>query len=167
MVHLVDEMCVNGKSDAKVKQKFALFAQMIKAVRLFWVFTACTFVLLHSMVPHKHLGQVNDEEHLLIHRSAERSPLQLLAYIFHEFTEEGDMERFLSVHAQNVAPAPLCYILPAAIPQFLLDFNFEPDCYSIGYFLPRNDKQKRPIWNALAGFCSVWAMRPPPHSSLC
>ncbi|PKP42759.1 MAG: hypothetical protein CVT95_12410 [Bacteroidetes bacterium HGW-Bacteroidetes-12] len=65
---------------------------MFKLVKYGFVYLATIIVLMHSVVPHIHHSIHSAQEHQFMQENETAGFIDLLAVIFHDFTDEGQME---------------------------------------------------------------------------
>ncbi len=129
---------------------------MFKSIKYTFVYLAAFIVLLHNLVPHVHQSQLTDQEHQLIHENEATDYVDLLALIFHEFTDEGEMEEIVlrqQDDANFTASQDFIPLIPFGLD--LLETN-QPTV-TITFFIP----EKHPIFS---GIQSSWGIRPPPFA---
>lgn len=113
-------------------------------------------MLLHNVIPHTHESEITNEQHKQVHQKETSSPIGLLALIFHEFTEEGDMEDILIKAKTSISFATSFIVLPTINTQLSIIFFKEKE--SKQYFLPLKELRQS------TGFSTAWSVRPPPFA---
>ncbi|MCC7332831.1 MAG: hypothetical protein IT232_09505 [Flavobacteriales bacterium] len=116
---------------------------------------AMLFVLAHALISHVHESQATLNQDISIHKSENSSFFDFLSYLFHEYTDEGDMENFIvrSSFENNVD-----FINLFSFDTFF-DFNFG----EIEKIIPI--KQYKSNFNTsptFSGFFNSIGVRPPP-----
>lgn len=113
-------------------------------------------MLLHNLVPHVHESQLNEQEHQLIHENEASDFVDVLALIFHEFTDEGEMEEIV-LHQQDDANFAASQDVIPLIPFGLELLETNQPIVITTFFIP----EKQPV---VSGIRSSWAIRPPPFA---
>ncbi|MDT8412174.1 MAG: hypothetical protein RQ875_06930 [Vicingaceae bacterium] len=129
---------------------------MFKSIKYTFVYLAAFIVLLHNLVPHVHESQLNEQEHQLIHENEATDFVEVLALIFHEFTDEGEMEEIVlrqQGDADFIASQDFIPLIPFGLD--LLETN-QPTVTTTSFIL-----EKHPIFS---GIHSSWGIRPPPFA---
>ena len=132
------------------------FVLMFKSIKYTFVYVAAFIVLLHNLVPHVHESQLNEQEHQLIHENEASDFVEVLALIFHEFTDEGEMEEIVlrqQDDADFTALQDFIPLIPFGLD--LLETN-QPTVTTTSFIL-----EKHPIFS---GIHSSWGIRPPPFA---
>ncbi len=129
---------------------------MLKLVKYSFIYLAAFIMLLHNFVPHTHESELNTSEHEQIHQTETSSPIDLLALIFHEFTEKGDMEDVLIKANTSISFTVSFIALPAINKQLTVPLFEEKELKK--YFLPLNELHQS------SGFSTAWSVRPPPFA---
>lgn len=123
------------------------------------MFFAAFVVLLHNIIPHVHEEKLNEVQDQKFHENENALPFGLLVLAFHEFTEDGQMEDFVSQHHHinldfNVVKeliSPFKY------------FSFDVQSIIFDSFL---HKFEQLIFNESidldTGIRTSWGVRPPP-----
>lgn len=107
-------------------------------------------------MPHVHQSQLNEQEHQLVHETEASNLVDVLALIFHKFTDEGEMEEIVVRQQDDANFATLQDFIPLFIVDFeLLEINLP--LVSITFSIT----EKLPI---LSGIHSSWGIRPPPFA---
>lgn len=138
--------------------KMITFVLMFKAIKYTFVYLAAFIVLLHNLVPHVHQSQLSEQEHQLIHENETSDFVDVLALIFHEFTDEGEMEEIVLRQQDNPNFVCLKELTPPVSFGFeLFDSNLPMVTITTTFFVP----EKHPI---CSGIQSAWGIRPPPFA---
>lgn len=116
------------------------------------IYIAGAILSLHLLIPHAHSEELSPREHDEIHQQHEGNFIDYLSYIFHEHSNEGDMEQFVPDqdvfdHTIDLGPVP----------------QFVDQVPPIRLISSRNSYYVTPaIQNLQSGFISSWGNRPPP-----
>jgi hypothetical protein len=132
------------------------FVLMFKAIKYTFVYLAAFIVLLHNLVPHVHESQLNEQEHQLIHENEASDFVDVLALIFHEFTDEGEMEEIVLRQQDDANFAVSQDVIPL-IPFGLELLETNQPIVTTTFFIP----EKQPV---VSGIQSSWGIRPPPFA---
>ncbi len=68
---------------------------MFKSIKYGFIYLATIVVLLHHLVPHVHHSSHSDKEHQFIIENKTSDFIDFLAIVFHDFTDEGEMEEIV------------------------------------------------------------------------
>ena len=117
---------------------------------------AAFIVLLHNLVPHVHESQLNEQEHQLVHENETTDFVDVLALIFHEFTDEGEMEEIVLRQQDDANFAASQDVIPF-IPFGLDLLETNQLAVTTTFFIP----EKQPV---VSGIQSSWGIRPPPFA---
>jgi hypothetical protein len=129
---------------------------VLKLIKYSFIYLAAFIMLLHNFVPHTHESELNTSAHEQIHQTKATSALEVLALIFHEFTEAGEMEELLVKAHDNISfDADFVALLSInkAITIVLIEEK-EPK----KYYLPLDE------FCQATGFSTAWSVRPPPFA---
>lgn len=113
-------------------------------------------MLLHNVIPHIHTSELSISEHQKIHQTEYSSPIDLLTLIFHEFTEEGEMEDVLVKANSNISFNVdfVALVIVNKLFTVILIEEKEPK----QPFLPLDEHYQA------SGFSTAWSVRPPPFA---
>lgn len=136
--------------------KMTNFVLMFKAIKYTFVYLAAFIVLLHQLVPHVHQSELSEQEHQLIHENEATDLVEVLALIFHEFTDEGEMEEIVVRQQDDTSFTPSQDFIPL-IPFGLDLLETNQLIVTITFFIPEN----QPV---VSGIQSSWGIRPPPFA---
>jgi len=132
---------------------------MLKSVKYGFIYLAMLLVLSHNLIPHQHKSQVTVEQDAALHQSEDFSIVDVLALLFHEFTEDGQMEDFVSQHQHINLDFNVVKELISSFKYFSLDVQsiiFESSLH----------KFEQLIFNESidldTGIRTSWGVRPPP-----
>ncbi|MBX2960358.1 MAG: hypothetical protein KF732_10425 [Flavobacteriales bacterium] len=131
---------------------------MLKSVKYGFIYVAMLLVLSHNLIPHQHKSQITVEQDAALHQSEDFSIVDVLALLFHEFTEEGEMENFVVRNNHDV-------VLDAT--SFVFVFLFSSlNPYVFEVIQPESTVLLQDIDsdNLTEGFLSAWSVRPPPFA---
>lgn len=129
---------------------------MLKWIKYSFIYIAAFIILLHNFIPHVHESELNSTLHKQIHQAESSSTLDLLSFIFHEYTEEGEMEDIL-VKANVQINFSVVFIASLTINNFT------------NVVLPE-EKESKQLFVSLdelcetSGFSTAWSVRPPPFA---
>lgn len=129
---------------------------MFKTIKYTFIYLAAFIVLLHQLVPHVHQSELSEQEHQLVHENEATDFVDVLALIFHEFTDEGEMEEIVlrqQDDANFTASQDFIPLIPFGLD--LLEIN-QPTVTTT-FFIP----EKQPV---VSGIQSSWGIRPPPFA---
>lgn len=113
-------------------------------------------MLLHNFIPHIHKSELNNAQHEQIHQAKNASTLDILSLIFHEFTEEGEMEDILVKANTNISFNVDFVALVIVNKLFTVAITEEKE--SNQHFLPLDEPYQA------SGFSTAWSVRPPPFA---
>ncbi|TXB64732.1 hypothetical protein FRY74_09785 [Vicingus serpentipes] len=119
-----------------------------------FVYLAAFIMLLHNFIPHSHKSELSNSEHQQIHQTESSSPIDLLALVFHEFTEDGEMEEVLP--NTNTAFAATFFLFPIITNSY--NFSLEIESELLQHPLPKDERLQ------FAGFLPTQSVRPPPSA---
>jgi hypothetical protein len=132
---------------------------MLKSIRYSFLFFAAFVVLLHNIIPHVHEEKLSEFEDQKFHEKENTLPFGLLVLAFHEFTEDGQMEDFVSQHHHINLDFNVVKELISSFKYFSLDVQsiiFESSLH----------KFEQLIFNESidldTGIRTSWGVRPPP-----
>lgn len=91
---------------------------MLKVFRNTFTYLASTIVALHLLIPHAHCEELTTKNHNEFHEQQEGTLIDYLSFIFHEYTEDGDMEHFVPDQDFFDFSSDL-YVLPSSFFRFL------------------------------------------------
>lgn len=131
---------------------------MLKSIKYGFVYVAMLLVLSHNLIPHVHKSQVSVEQDAAFHDTEYFSFVDVLALMFHEFTEEGEMENFVvrNNHDFSVNDAPFALVfLFSALNPYTFDV-IQPESTALFQHVETD--------NLTEGFLSAWSVRPPPFA---
>lgn len=131
---------------------------MLKSIKYGFVYVAMLLVLSHNLIPHIHKSQVTVEQDAALHQSEDFSYVDVLALLFHEFTEEGVMENFVvrsNIDATADATPFVFVFLCSALNPYIFDV-IQPES-TVLFQHVESDKLTE-------GFLSAWSVRPPPFA---
>ncbi|MCW8898428.1 MAG: hypothetical protein OQJ96_08710 [Flavobacteriales bacterium] len=129
---------------------------MFKTIKYTFIYLAAFIVLLHQLVPHVHQSELSEQEHQLVHENEATDFVDVLALIFHEFTDEGEMEEIVlrqQDDANFTASQDFIPFIPFGLD--LLEIN-QPTVTTTFFIL-----EKHPVFS---GIHSSWGIRPPPFA---
>lgn len=129
---------------------------MFKTIKYTFIYLAAFIVLLHQLVPHVHQSELSEQEHQLVHENETSDFVDVLALIFHEFTDEGEMEGIVlrqQDDANFTASQDFIPLIPFGLD--LLETN-QPTVTTTFFIL-----EKHPVFS---GIHSSWGIRPPPFA---
>lgn len=129
---------------------------MFKSIKYTFVYLAAFIVLLHNLVPHVHASQLSSQEHQLIHENEVADYVDLLAIVFHEFTDEGEMEEIV-VRQQNDSNFSAAISFAPFIPIEFDLLKTDLSTVTTTFFI----SEKHPIFSEIQ---SSWGIRPPPFA---
>ena len=138
------------------KNEMINFVLMSKTIKYTFIYLAAFIVLLHNLVPHVHQSQLTDQEHQLVHENETSDFVDVLALIFHEFTDEGEMEEIVlrqQDDADFTASQDFIPLIPFGLE--LLETN-QPTVTTTFFIL-----EKHPVFS---GIHFSWGIRPPPFA---
>lgn len=113
-------------------------------------------MLLHNIIPHAHESELSNSEHQQIHQLEPSSPIGLLALVFHEFTEDGEMENII-VKASSKISFNVGFVVLTTI-NMLFTVPLIEEKESKQHFLSLDKPYQA------SGFSTVWSVRPPPFA---
>lgn len=131
---------------------------MLKSVKYGFIYVAMLLVLSHNLIPHVHKSQVTVEQDAALHDAEDFSFVDVLALMFHEFTEEGEMENFV-VRNNHDATVDLSSLVFAFVFSSLNLYTFDviqPESTVLFQHVESD--------NLTEGFLSAWSVRPPPFA---
>jgi hypothetical protein len=131
---------------------------MLKSVKYGFIYVAMLLVLSHNLIPHVHKSQVTIEQDAALHQSEEFSFVDVLALLFHEFTEEGEMENFV-VRNNHDASLDLSSLVFTFVFSALNPYTFDVIQPESTVLLQDIDSD-----NLTEGFLTAWSVRPPPFA---
>ncbi len=129
---------------------------MLKLIKYSFVYLAALIMLLHNFIPHIHKSELNSSQHEQIHQAKSASTLDILSLIFHEFTEEGDMEDILVKANTNISFNVDFVALVIVNKLFTVALTEEKE--SKQHFLPLDEPYQS------SSFSTAWSVRPPPFA---
>ncbi|MBW6483473.1 MAG: hypothetical protein K0B10_10495 [Vicingaceae bacterium] len=128
---------------------------MFKLIKYGFIYLATIVVLMHNLVPHVHHSSHSDKEHQFIIENKTSDFIDFLAIIFHDFTDEGEMEEIVvRTHDDfHVFAQQLNFIHEA-----IVNFNLEKSTLIIirTFLIPEQ------FFAVHSGVQSAWGIRPPP-----
>lgn len=107
-------------------------------------------------MPHVHQSELSEQEHQLIHENEATDLVEVLALIFHEFTDEGEMEEIVVRQQDDTSFTPSQDFIPL-IPFGLDLLETNQLIVTITFFI----SEKHPV---VSGIHSSWGIRPPPFA---
>ena len=113
-------------------------------------------MMLHNFIPHTHKSELNTSEHIEIHQAKSSSTLDILSLIFHEFTEEGEMEDILVKANTNISFDVDFVALVIVNKLFTVALTEEKE--SKQHTLPLDEPYQD------SSFSTAWSVRPPPFA---
>lgn len=120
---------------------------------------ASIIVLLHSFIPHLHESELSLKEHVKVHETNNSGSLDFLSLMFHEFTEDGQMEDFVvdnnqpsASEDQQILSSTVLYVVALTL------FNFE-----VKYDATPFNFYHEPAPH-FSGYAEQWSVRPPPFA---
>lgn len=132
---------------------------MLKSIRYSFLFFAAFVVLLHNIIPHVHEEKLSEVQDQKFHENENTLPFGLLVLAFHEFTEDGQMEDFVSQQYHINLDFNVVKELISSFKYFSLDVQsiiFESSLH----------KFEQLIFNESidldTGIRTSWGVRPPP-----
>jgi len=131
---------------------------MLKSVKYGFIYVAMMLVLSHNLIPHVHKSQVTVEQDVVLHQTNSFSFVDVLALLFHEFTEEGEMENFV-VRNNHDAAVDLSSLVFAFVFSSLNPYTFDVIQPESTVLLQDIDSD-----NLTEGFLTAWSVRPPPFA---
>mgnify|MGYP000170951321 CR=1 FL=1 len=129
---------------------------VLRFIKYSFIYLAAIIMLLHNLIPHSHESELNSNQHTQVHQTEINSPIALLGFIFHEFTEEGEMEDILVNANTNVSLSAVFTVLLMANKTLSVILAEEKETKQ--YFFPLNEHYQT------SGFSTAWSVRPPPFA---
>ncbi|MDF1676891.1 MAG: hypothetical protein P1U44_14350 [Vicingaceae bacterium] len=117
---------------------------------------AAFIMLLHNFIPHTHESELNKTQHEQIHQTKGASTIDILSLIFHEFTEEGEMEDIL-VKDNTQINFSVVFIASLTINNFT-NVVLPEEKESKQHIIPLDKRYQD------SGFSTAWSVRPPPFA---
>lgn len=128
---------------------------MFKSIKYGFIYLATIVVLLHNLVPHVHHSSHSEEEHQFSIENKTSDFIDFLAIIFHDFTDEGQMEEIVvrMHHDFHVFTQELHFIH-----ETIVNFNLEKSTPIIirTFLIPEQ------FFVVHSRVQSAWGIRPPP-----
>ena len=131
---------------------------MLKSIKYGFIYVAMLLVLSHNLIPHVHKSQVTVEQDAALHDAKDFSFVDVLALMFHEFTEEGEMENFV-VRNNHEASLDLSSLVFSFVFSALNSYTFEVIQPESTVLLQDINSD-----NLTEGFLTAWSVRPPPFA---
>lgn len=131
---------------------------VFKTIKYGFIYVAMLLILSHNLIPHLHKSQITDEQELAIHQSEDYSIVDELAILFHEFTEEGEMEDFV-IRNNHETRVDLSSLFFASVFSSLNSYTFDiiqPELTILSENIESD--------SLIEGFLSTWSVRPPPFA---
>lgn len=128
---------------------------MLKWIKYSFIYIAAFIMLLHNFIPHVHESELNSTLHKQIHQAESYSTLDLLSFIFHEYTEEGEMEDVL-VKANTQINFSIVFI--ALLANNFTNVVLSEEKEHKQHILPLDERYQA------SGFSTAWSVRPPPFA---
>ncbi len=122
------------------------------------LFSITTLIIVaHNIIPHYHNSEISYEKHSEIHLNSEDSFFDYLAFLFHEYTEEGEIEDVLTSEQNNLSHLKIYKTPILLVFQYVLKLEVpvisEPNYYA------------QIILETDSGFTEKLKVRPPPYIS--
>ena len=131
---------------------------MFKTIKYTFIYLAAFIVLLHQLVPHVHQSELSEQEHQLVHENEATDFVDVLALIFHEFTDEGEMEEIVlrqQDDANFTASQDFIPLIPFGLD--LLEIN-QPTVTTTFFIL-----EKYPVFSGIHSSCCLLYTSPSPR----
>jgi hypothetical protein len=129
---------------------------VLKLIKYSFIYLAASIMLLHNFIPHTHEGELSSAQHQEIHKTENLSAIDVLALIFHEFTEEGEMEDILLRSNANEILAATFILLPTILNSY--DFLIDAEYEIFQHPVPKDELHQS------VGYFSALSVRPPPSA---
>ncbi len=123
------------------------------------LFSITTLIIVaHNIIPHYHNSEISYEKHSEIHLNSEDSFFDYLAFLFHEYTEEGEIEDVITSE-KNVFSFIKIYKTPILL---VYQYVFNQEVLMIS----EQNYYAQIILETNSGFSKKLKVRPPPFISL-